>query len=555
VFLWFVKTRENSRKNMRDIRTPKNTPPVRQTNTSTLEQRQASTLIEQQWVQLQRVIGNRATLQLIGDITHRRPSPIVQRAEGKLDPHTAVPTIESFVNARMAHVMSFPGAQVEDMKRRIKEQLTAAPADFKLAMLGLINDDTFWNTIVDEALLVARTTAADDQVRLGLLNTEAAGVRDQIRTGINGITAYDPDSLKHALRAGVNKTAVNGQMQMLVIKFITSAAEKVLTDKVTLRYGADPGGTRGELDYLESGKAANATNVAEGFTEFRKNFKINKVDITKKERTDLSAALLQMPTVQFFLTKNRSATATQTKDGVDLTVAAWKGGHNLMDDAYFADYDRATKKVVYTSEKIPTAHAQYAKVVEANNLLKRMIDSSILSTLLPPRVYVVRDKKFRAYASGNQVHISTDDGQEILVHEASHYIEDNAPSEMWHDIHTMMRARHKARVDERLAKKPRDAEADLLGHGDTGMKKEGRYRGTYAATGMYTSSAYDGAASTEVTSMTTQFLAKPDTAKTLIEKDPIQAALILRHLKPEEFRPIADQFKDVLPNMQGRRRR
>jgi|GEM_PF-5232605 len=540
---------------MENTRPPKMPQPAPVQTGSISDHPQVSSNAEHQWVQLQRVIGNRAALNLVGNTTGRTPFPVLQRAEGKLDPHTAVPTTESFTKARMQNVMDFPAKQVEDMKRRIKEQLIATPADFKGPMLALVNDDTFWTNIVTAALTQARTAAAGDLVRLALLDTEANSLRDVIRTGVTAITAYDPDGLKHGLRAAANKGPVNGQMQMVVIKFMTDATNKVLNDKVAVRYGPTPGGTRGELDYLETGKVANADNVAEGFTGFRSNFKINKVDITKQERAALSAALMQMPTVQFFLTKRRDSAATQTTGGADLTVAQWKGNHNLMDDAYFADYNRTTKKVAHTTEKIPPTHAQYAKVVEANNLLKRMIDPSILNTLLPPTVYIVRDKKFRAYASDSEgVHISTDDGQEILVHEVSHYVENFAPSEMWHDIHTMMRARHQSRVDQRLAKKPGDAEANLLGHGDTGMKEEGRYRGTYAATGMYTSSAYDGSASTEVTSMTTQFLAKPDTAKTLIEKDPIQAATILRHLKPEEFNPIANQFKDVLPNLQGRKR-
>lgn len=541
---------------MQDTHSTKKTSTVPQTKTPTVEPRPAFTTSEHEIVQLQRVIGNRAALQLVGHSTLQRSVPIIQRAEGKLDPHTDVPTTESFAQARMVNVMGFPAKQVAEMKRRITEQLRASPADFKQAMLGLINDDVYWTNLVDETLNTARTLAGEDQVRLNLLNTEPATVRNQIRTGINGITAYDPEGLKQTLREGLAPNEVNRQMQMLVIKFIASGTDKVLNDKVALRYGADAGGTRGELDYLERGKDANATNVAEGFMEFRKHFKIAKVDITKQERAALSNALMQMPTVQYFLTKKRSATATHTTDGTALTIAAWKGGHELMDEAFFADYNRTTKKVIYTDQRVPTTDPQYAKIVEANNLLKRMIEPSVLNTLLPPKVIVVRDKKFRAFANDDTgVHISTTDGQEILVHEVSHYVENFAPSEMWHDIHIMMRARHQARVDERLRKKPNDQYANKIGHGDTGMKQEGRYRGTYAATGMYTSSAYDGSASTEVTSMTTQFLAKPDTAKTLIEKDPIQAATILRHLKPDEFKPIADQFKDVLPNLRGRRRR
>jgi hypothetical protein len=494
-------------------------------------------------LQLQRVVGNRAA------------QAILQRAGGKLDPHTAVPTIDSMSEARMEQVLGFEALQNKEMESRVKQQLIAAPDQYKLGMLALINDDAFWQPLVDAAL-AAKLKELGDVPQFQVFVTDAATLRGTIRGAINGITAYDPDGLKTSLRAGVAKGATFGAMSMLVISFVTSSNNKILADKVAARYGAPD--KRSEADYVEEGEAVNKANVAEGFMEFRKTNSVDQVDLTKAEKAELSTALLEMPIVQWMMNKKRKDTDTQmtTSGGetVDLVVADWKGGDTLADNAFFADYDTNTKKPVYTSEKIPKSSKSYDLVVTADNMLRRMVSPDLLKLYLPPKVYIVRSSKFRAYQSENVVHISTSDGQEILVHEMSHYIEDYAPSEMWHDIHTLMRARHQARADERLKKKPNDADANLLGHGEMGMKNEGRYRGEYAATGMYTSSAYGGGGSTEFTSMTTQFLAKPDTAKDLIQKDPVQAALVLKHLRPDEFAPIAAKFSKVLPHLTRKRR-
>lgn len=497
----------------------------------------------QDLLRLQRVVGNRAT------------QAIVQREGGKLDPHTAVPTVDSLSEARMEQVLGFAALQDKEMKSRVAQQLTAAPDQYKAGMLALINDDGFWQPVVDTALAAKKKELGEGQ-EFQVFVTAADTLRGTIRGAINGITAYDPDGLKTSLRAGVAKGATFGAMSMLVISFVTQASTKILADKVAARYGAPD--QRSETDYVEEGEAATKQNVAEGFMEFRKTNSVEQVDLTKAEKAELSNALMEMPIIQWLMNKKRKDTDTQMTDSggstVALTVADWKGGDTLADNAFFADYDTKTKKPIYTSEKIPKSSKSYDLVVTADNMLRRMVSPDLLKLYLPPKVYIVRSSKFRAYQSENVVHISTGDGQEILVHEMSHYIEDYAPSEMWHDIHTLMRARHQARADERLKKKPNDAEANLLGHGESGMKNEGRYRGEYAATGMYTSSAYGGGGSTEFTSMTTQFLAKPDTAKELIQKDPVQAALVLKHLRPDEFAPIAARFSKVLPHLTRRRR-
>jgi len=61
---------------MDNIQTPKTTQPVIQPSTTTPDRPQVSSGAELQWVQLQRVIGNRAALGLIGNSTLRTPHPL-----------------------------------------------------------------------------------------------------------------------------------------------------------------------------------------------------------------------------------------------------------------------------------------------------------------------------------------------------------------------------------------------------------------------------------------------------------------------------------------------
>jgi hypothetical protein len=90
---------------------------------------------------------------------------------------------------------------------------------------------------------------------------------------------------------------------------------------------------------------------------------------------------------------------------------------------------------------------------------------------------------------------------------------------------------------------------EKAGHGGLFMRGEGRYRGEYAATGKYTSSAYGNAGSTEATSMTLEFLSDPYRVKTMIEEDPQQTAIVLRGLRPKEYAqtPELRDFDHFLP--------
>jgi hypothetical protein len=67
-------------------------------------------------------------------------------------------------------------------------------------------------------------------------------------------------------------------------------------------------------------------------------------------------------------------------------------------------------------------------------------------------------------------------------------------------------------------------------------------------TGLYSAKVYDSD-STEVMSMSLEYFSEPATAAKMIEEDPLQSAVILRAVRPEEFhRYVPQELRDVLPS-------
>jgi hypothetical protein len=70
------------------------------------------------------------------------------------------------------------------------------------------------------------------------------------------------------------------------------------------------------------------------------------------------------------------------------------------------------------------------------------------------------------------------------------------------------------------------------------LTNEGRYAGRYV-TGKYTSTAYDDIGNAEIFSQAMEFLSKPANALKLIDGDPQHAAIILRAIRPNEYKALA----------------
>jgi hypothetical protein len=264
-----------------------------------------------------------------------------------------------------------------------------------------------------------------------------------------------------------------------------------------------------------------------------------------------SNLLRQLPTVAHLLDPTRvPPPLAQDAAGNPLVqnrVAAWHGGPaiNLTTNLqYSAGRDRPTGPV-------PPGDSIYRRVQDADRLLRIMVEPAVLAQVAPPTIFVRNTGLkqfgatyagfFRAYQDAHSIHIAEGEAVDQIVHEVGHYLEQELPSETWHDIQLLLRHRHD--LHRQATGKTR------LGHGSLFMASEGRFRGAYPATGRYTSTVY-AAGANEVLSRSVESLARPDTARQLIDRDPQQAALILRRLLPGEYanQPALRYYDHFLPN-------
>ncbi|MBQ20003.1 MAG: hypothetical protein CMD31_04550 [Flavobacteriales bacterium] len=164
-------------------------------------------------------------------------------------------------------------------------------------------------------------------------------------------------------------------------------------------------------------------------------------------------------------------------------------------------------------------------------------DLNVLQVLMQKKLDNIMG--FRAFAndSGNQVNVGLDEKIEVLMHEMGHLIENNLGTKEWLDIESLLHMRHNNAPG-----------GNHLSHVyDTGIMAQGvalllpgqarsepAYKGNMPATGRYSAKYYDWG-STEVMSMTIEHFGSPQKALNLIQKDPLQAAIILRSLQPAQF--------------------
>lgn len=245
---------------------------------------------------------------------------------------------------------------------------------------------------------------------------------------------------------------------------------------------------------------------------------------TKAERAGFSKALRKLP----------SLTAMAAAHGGDPSAIVvgpmspvWQNGGTLADGIVEDPTD--SKKVAIPPKKQfrkPIDKGTFrSRVVKADQMIRALVEAEILRALPRPtiKVHPQSESKFRAYQNGAEVHVAADEPIDIIVHEVGHYIEKNGPLESWADIQKLVMARHQAAGGGTAAQK-----------GGSTTKKEGRFGGTYAATGKYTSKAYSSG-DTEVMSMSMEYLANPKKFDKLLDKDPVQAAIVLRGLQPAAY--------------------
>ena len=268
---------------------------------------------------------------------------------------------------------------------------------------------------------------------------------------------------------------------------------------------------------------------------------IHTVKVPDNQRAGFSAALKQMP----FVKKLYSGKVQRLAGGEykhfkkEKGKGLWKGGGSISQNIQEVDdgYDYISKD----RREIDNGHFRQ-KVKEAERIVKQMVEPAVLGQVSPPVIRVhLRNKMtpyrlwgFRAFEDDNGVNVAQDHDVHTIVHEIGHHIEDQLPMLAWSDIQLLLHGRN---LDKTKAKY-------IYPH----SYEEQRFSGDYPATGRYTSKYYEGG-STEVMSMSMEYLSHPTRFRTLIDRDPQQAAIILRVLRPTEFAATAalNAYHNYLP--------
>ncbi len=260
--------------------------------------------------------------------------------------------------------------------------------------------------------------------------------------------------------------------------------------------------------------------------------------LSKAEKAAFAAELKALPS----LSRIAGAHGGDKSALAMMSAAKWRGGGFLHDDIAEVNEDNDKKPI--PPKKLyrrPIDDGTFRrKAFEADKMIRALVEPEVLGQLARPkfRVHPMKESQFRAFQRGEEVHLAADEPLPIMVHEVGHYLEDHGAVDSWADIQRLIAKRHA------LAGGGANTE-----RGPIGMRKEGRYGGEYPATGKYTSKAYD-TGSTEVMAMTLEYLARPSTFEKMIDKDPVQAATVLRAVQPRAYAAQAGlrAFDKYLPS-------
>lgn len=474
-------------------------------------------LTAQNVLQLQRAIGNKAVEQLLGhqpanqagDAAMQRLKSIavIQRAGGKIDPGQALPSLVGLAKERFDKLYkpdieaTAKAREIADAQHNIKDRM------FTLNVFNMV-------MAVRQRANLAPPLLSDLEEAERIIEAVLNGATD-----LNDAKDVASDLMENPHKRG---------RKNLIVTFVNES-KKYSTTQAKL----NPTTNRGEISHLPQGTEATPENLATAFFQARAGIEMPSKPLTKSQKKAFAAALKSMPTIQYLLEKHKSKETP-------ISIAQWANGGFLSDNITESTKNDKTPPTDGTvNPRTDIDNGKFKRRVDdADQYVRTLVEPHLLAEIPRPGIIVHLKysgglhksvNTFRAFQSGHEVNVAQDEGTPTIVHEVGHYLEDNLPSELWHDIHIMLRARHLASVQKS------GKEYGKVGHGESGMRGEGRYRGDYAATGKYTSSAYGGAGSTEMTSMTMEFLADPDRVKTMIEQDPQQTAIILRGLRPREY--------------------
>jgi hypothetical protein len=303
---------------------------------------------------------------------------------------------------------------------------------------------------------------------------------------------------------------------------------------------------RNFTDSVEQLAISNAKNkVAGDRLSDLKNRTIAK-PIDPQSKKQFTTALKQMDFIKLILSdRKRDPGATEK-----VKSAEWKDGGKLEDGHTIETANQPLKQQVrgdIDNGKL------LARIQEADRFIRLLVEPEQLAAIKHPTIVMhtkwaetsvfsptswTSSNVYRANQGGTVVNIAQNEETWTIVHEVGHYLERELPPETWSDIRTLIQSRH-------AQAKPTDPTKAV---GGRGTSSEGGFAGEYPATGKYTSRAYS-TGDTEMLSLTIEYLKNPDKTLTMLEKDPVQAAIILRNLRPKDYAAnVGATFDEFIPN-------
>lgn len=485
------------------------------------QQKARATTVFDKWIQV--VDDNLAHLNqpLGGEVTQESLVRDLRKAyneQGGINPGDDLPEIGDMLEERFQVIVQqeLTEAGVE-RERQVAQHFEANGPAFALAQSQVMD---FWTPLLAEL-------PANMEQPPNLIATTQQAVRPHLESAVQDELGYE--DTRTTVKAATKQVAPRPLLAILVAKFFS----KVETD----------GRAASDLTVPQVGAPAQDAGArAQELLNERRLYSISAEDMPKEDRVAFGRTLRGCHLLRQLLEPNYAPEEV-------VAPAAWKDDRNLQDEGNIRPVREGTNDV---SER--NMNAMRAKVIQANDFYKKMVAPAFLSTLAPPIIHVhakpaqsiLAPKGFRAYQSGGGIHIAQNEDMDIIVHEVGHYVENNLPPGAWLDIRDLISKRHEEAGGGTIA-----SEGDTIFTRD-----EGRFKGEYAATGKYTSRAYSDIGSTEMMSLTLEYLANPSKINKMINNDPQQLAIILRAINRDEYyrTPGIVEFEKYLPNP-GRRRR
>jgi hypothetical protein len=261
---------------------------------------------------------------------------------------------------------------------------------------------------------------------------------------------------------------------------------------------------------------------------------------TQQQKHELSKALERLPSVKAMY----EGEIDKLPDGGGLHLQSLNVLPQAQAQSHFEDY------MVGFGEKVTRGMATFAGLVEGP---RRPPKARVSNIEINPDTEEVTGMFFKstkvipfrpdASRERNKVRLSIMSEAKDVVHELGHQVEYHLPAAEWLDLQHILTMRHKG--------------GKLLDIYDN--REEAAFNATMPAFeheygkrgGMYGAKVYEDG-NTEMVSMTMEFFSEPGLAESMITRDPLVAATVLRAIRPEEFnRHVPHSLQDLLPRGSG----